>query len=619
MNVILVGLVALFVVVAVLGYAAKVSMDIVQGIAKAARDIAQGIAKGIFGIEMDIINWLGRRNMGRRANIPDILAAPFQGHKPDPECEALKRYAPKIAALPMPETVVFKGTAYKILGAPPEPTRVMDIAELCYIGSMAAEPPFMSLWNTLKQEAHYPVPSPLPPPSLTKPPSWTPWLVEISDPVFEPPLYKGRLSFLNRFVYAAHKSEINRVATARSWKTEIEDAISKRNAQMELLADKALTLWAQAKTEQEQAFIKIMARYNKDAQSYAEAFCAEQALVRANLDMTKLHGSDGLLARIDLARRTMLLPDAIPREAKSQFDIDSGVLIHEQRFPNLSELEFVKFVEQKAGLVSKPANQKELKEVSSKLWPAICLRLACEIARLDSEGIVKAVAINGWADYTDKATGQRKRAYCASLFATKDQINALNLAAADPEAAFKKLKGISAYSLEVTPVAPIIRLDTNDPRFVDAKEVLALLSEGENLAAMDWEDFEHLCRELFERAFASNGAEVKITQASRDQGVDAIIFDPDPLRGGKIIIQAKRYTNLVDVSAVRDLYGAVINEGAIKGILVTTSSYGPDSYSFAKDKPLTLLAGRELLGLLEQHGYKFRIDIAEARQMMQKG
>ena len=111
-------------------------------------------------------------------------------------------------------------------------------------------------------------------------------------------------------------------------------------------------------------------------------------------------------------------------------------------------------------------------------------------------------------------------------------------------------------------------------------------------------------------------AEVKVTQASRDQGVDAIIFDPDPLRGGKIVIQAKRYTNTVDVSAVRDLYGTVHNEGAIKGILVTTSHYGPDSYSFAKDKPLTLLDGPPLLGLLEQHGYKFRIDLAEAKRLL---
>jgi hypothetical protein len=87
------------------------------------------------------------------------------------------------------------------------------------------------------------------------------------------------------------------------------------------------------------------------------------------------------------------------------------------------------------------------------------------------------------------------------------------------------------------------------------------------------------------------GGEVKVTRASRDGGVDAIAFDPDPIRGGKIVIQAKRYTNTVELSAVRDLYGTVVNEGAMKGILVTTSSFGPGAYAFARDKPLTLLAG----------------------------
>jgi restriction system protein len=67
------------------------------------------------------------------------------------------------------------------------------------------------------------------------------------------------------------------------------------------------------------------------------------------------------------------------------------------------------------------------------------------------------------------------------------------------------------------------------------------------------------------------------------------MFDPDPLRGGKFVLQAKRYTRSVDVAAVRDLYGTVMNEGANRGILVTTSSYGPDSYEFAKGKPLSLV------------------------------
>ena len=136
---------------------------------------------------------------------------------------------------------------------------------------------------------------------------------------------------------------------------------------------------------------------------------------------------------------------------------------------------------------------------------------------------------------------------------------------------------------------------------------------------MDWEDFEHLIRQLFEEEFAVDGGEVKVTRASRDGGVDAVAFDPDPLRGGKIVIQAKRYTNTVGVSAVRDLYGTLINEGASRGILVTTADYGPDAYSFAKDKPLTLLSGSNLLNLLGKHGHKACIDLAAARAETEQG
>ena len=112
---------------------------------------------------------------------------------------------------------------------------------------------------------------------------------------------------------------------------------------------------------------------------------------------------------------------------------------------------------------------------------------------------------------------------------------------------------------------------------------------------------------------------MKLTQSSRDGGVDAVAFDPDPIRGGKIIIQAKRYTNLVGVSAVRDLYGTMLNEGAMKGLLVTTSYFGTDAYEFAKDKPLTLINGEELLYLLQKHGYKAKINLTEAKESLKDG
>jgi restriction system protein len=206
-----------------------------------------------------------------------------------------------------------------------------------------------------------------------------------------------------------------------------------------------------------------------------------------------------------------------------------------------------------------------------------------------------------------------------SLQTTKDEFLAINFSGIEPKACFKMLKGVSASRLlELTPVRPLAVLNTDDDRFVPAYDVVGAIDERTNLAAMDWQDFENLIREIFEKEFSQNGGEVKITQASRDGGVDAVAFDPDPIRGGKIVIQAKRYTNTVGVSAVRDLYGTVHNEGATKGILVTTSDFGPDAHAFAKGKPLTLLSGSELLYLLQRHGHKAKIDLHEAKLLYVK-
>ena len=73
---------------------------------------------------------------------------------------------------------------------------------------------------------------------------------------------------------------------------------------------------------------------------------------------------------------------------------------------------------------------------------------------------------------------------------------------------------------------------------------------------------------------------------------------------------------MVGVSAVRDLFGTIMNEGATKGILVTTSNYGSDAYEFAKGKPITLLTGANLLSLLEKHGVRAKIDLKEAKEIL---
>ena len=266
-------------------------------------------------------------------------------------------------------------------------------------------------------------------------------------------------------------------------------------------------------------------------------------------------------------------------------------------------------------IVEKSMSSSDHSKLYDDVLYQITLRTVYEIIRADSANATEAVIFNGWVRSINRSTGQEINPCVMSLHCKKNEFQMINLLNIDPKMCFKFLKGIGSSKLfSLAAITPILQIQKPDHRFVQGYDVANELEETFNLATMDWEDFEHLIRELFEKEFSKDGCEVKVTRASRDGGVDAVIFNPDPIHGGKIVIQAKRYTNPVGVSAVRDLYGTVLNEGANKGILVTTSDFGPDSYSFANGKPLTLFNGGNLLQLLEKHGHKAKIDLDEPKK-----
>lgn len=307
------------------------------------------------------------------------------------------------------------------------------------------------------------------------------------------------------------------------------------------------------------------------------------------------------------------LPGILNTKSEVVFDKVARVALCTIEIPDLTRVEFVK---SGAKFQWRAVSTAERKRLAQLLNRSLCIRAAYLIAMCDPDSLYETVAINARQKWFDPATGEPREGVVASLMATKAELRRLQPGQLDPEACFRHLLGIATPNiLNAAPVRPIFVLNTADNRVVANRDVAAQLPEEANLAAMAWEDFEHLVRQLFELMFANQGVEVKVTRASRDRGVDAIVFDPDPIRGGKYVIQAKRYTRTVDVAAVRDLYGTVMNEGANRGILVTTSSYGPDSYDFAKDKPISLIDGPNLLVLLRKHGRNYRIDIEEARRI----
>ena len=367
---------------------------------------------------------------------------------------------------------------------------------------------------------------------------------------------------------------------------------------------------------------KELAAWTARRDDYLASQAAANAAVEAKRVAYEAKDPAAIIEYCDLVLSSSRYPDYFPQEFDLEYEAAAKTLLVDYQLPgpdDLPKFKGVKYVASRDEFEEQFITQAQAVKLYDDVLYQIVLRTIHELFEADTVQALDAVVLNGIVTAVDRTTGKPATACILSLRANCHEFMEINLAQVDPKACFKSLKGVGSSKLQgLSPVPPVMPLRRDDGRFVSAYEVASTLDGSVNLAAIDWKDFEHLIREVFEKEFSSSGGEVKVTQASRDGGVDAIAFDPDPIRGGKIVIQAKRYTNTVGVGAVRDLYGTVLNEGATKGVLVTTSDYGPDSYAFANGKPLVLLSGANLLHMLEKYGHRARIDLQEAKKLAAK-
>jgi restriction system protein len=465
-------------------------------------------------------------------------------------------------------------------------------------------------WERLKDRSPFPEPRPEmasidPPPSPKK-------LRPAPDQTFG--WYQPKLGFLDKLIPSRKRGRTKEAASRFEWDVHEWEEERDRLAsefQTELAAHKSKEAAIRA------AHVEAVAAWEKRKSTYHARQLEQHAIIDNLLRRYQAKDPEVIAAYCRTVLENSDYPDCIPREGEVEFTPDTGVLIVDLSLPapaDLPTLTEVKYV-----LSSDSFTEKHLSEVQqAKLYDEVLyqltLRTLHELFRNDPTCMISIIGINGIVTSIDKSTGKEVTACILSVEVSRAAFEEINLSKVDPKACFRQLKGVGSSKLHsITPIAPILLMCRDDRRFIPSYGVSDQLHEGFNLASMDWEDFEHLIREIFEKEFTSSGGEVRVTQASRDGGVDAVAFDPDPIRGGKIVIQAKRYAYTVGVSAVRDLYGTLMNEGATKGILVTTSDYGPDAYEFANGKPITLLNGSNLLHLLAKHGTKAHINLVEAR------
>jgi restriction system protein len=429
----------------------------------------------------------------------------------------------------------------------------------------------------------------------------------------EPALKVPEITFMDRVlpgrVNAKHAAVDEENDRARAAWQEDCDRIKKENASRIALAG--------------DTYAREKAEWDRQQHEFNSAQVAKNAAIDEAAAQYQVGAPEAITGYCDLVLSRSEYPDCVPKEWELDYNADTRTLVVDysllapDAIPRTIE---VKYLQSRDEIVEKSLTDSQAARLYDDVLYQIALRTIHELFEADAIDALVAFAFNGYVRSIDRATGNETNACVMSLHVAKDAFSKINLAQVEPKVCFKQLRGVGSSKLHsATPVPPVMTVRREDGRFVSARDVANQLDEGYNLAAMDWEEFEHLIREVFAKEFSASGGEVKVTRASRDGGVDAVAFDPDPIRGGKIVIQAKRYTATVSVAAVRDLYGTVMNEGATKGILVTTSDYGPDAYDFAQGKPLTLLNGANLLHLLEKHGHRARIDLAEARSKALSG
>ncbi|WP_370414052.1 restriction endonuclease [Streptomyces fradiae] len=306
-------------------------------------------------------------------------------------------------------------------------------------------------------------------------------------------------------------------------------------------------------------------------------------------------------------------PEGFPRQVSAAFDRAARGLALEWDLPGYEVVPAAKGIKYLPSTdqekeVPRPVSQRRAL-YRGVLAQSVLLALR-ELFAADRSGALERVTLNGFVEGVDPATGVAGRVCVASVAVERRTFEELNLELVSPlECLTGALSGrLSAKPDERVAVQPLLLPEQVGSGSGGSGVVSQGDGEEPDLLAMDPIAFEGLVAELFR----ARGLQAVTTQRSNDGGVDVEALDPDPISGGSIIVQVKRYRNTVPPSAVRDLFGTVQSAGANKGVLVTTSKFGPGSYAFANGKPLTLISGSELVELLRQHGLRGRLGSGES-------
>ncbi len=354
----------------------------------------------------------------------------------------------------------------------------------------------------------------------------------------------------------------------------------------------------------------------KEYEAQSEAIQSRNATQHADIDKWEREICAGIAAAVADYFATVIdvevFPEDFPNTAEVCYISVTKELIVEYDLPSLSvvpETNAYRFIKARDEITEMRFSPSQRAALYQSIVAQVTLAMLYIVTNADQYRLVDVVVFSGYADAIDRTSGRPIRACLVSVRAEMPMIQQLDLAYVDPAACLKRFRAaLSSNMAEAVQVKPLLTVEGAQANMGSGRERPPGVAVLDNLMDLSPLAFEQLIAALFQKM----GLETELTKASHDGGIDCIAHDRRPVLGGELIIQVKRYRHTVGVSVVRDLFGAMQDRRAMKGILVTTSGYGSDSYKFAADKPLQLIDGPTLLSLLTEHlGISVRIDMPE--------
>ncbi len=221
-----------------------------------------------------------------------------------------------------------------------------------------------------------------------------------------------------------------------------------------------------------------------------------------------------------------LYPSSFPDERKLAYVQESKQMVIEFELPSLEEAipttEKFRYVKKTNEIVETRRPEKSRHALYSSVVAQSVLRCLYDVFYGDKQAVAETAVINAHVLTTDPATGNRIHPCLVSVRTSREKFFSLQLDRVDPIACLKELRAsISSQPGELVAVKPILELNMVDPRFIQESDVLSSLDARPNLMELSPSEFESLITNLFSKM----GLDTKLTQASRDGGVDCVAFE----------------------------------------------------------------------------------------------